>query len=148
MARSAPAEWREILDSGHMLYNLVHRDLTVRYKRSVLGGIARRTMAPAAAVTAVTDVIREEAEGYVSRPVPSQTISNGCDFDDFAGYQHRGSAKLRLLHAGYFFGVRSPHRSIKVGSRSCTSVSVSMSPGARSLPAGQRMKQAARWPPS
>jgi len=30
-------EWREILQSGHLLYNLVHRDLTVRYKRSVLG---------------------------------------------------------------------------------------------------------------
>ncbi|HEX2588507.1 MAG TPA: glycosyltransferase [Gaiellales bacterium] len=81
---------------------------TVRYKRSLLSGIARRTMAPAAALTAVTDVIREEAEGYMSRPVPSRTISNGCDFDDFAAYQHRGSAKLRLLHAGYFFGVRSP----------------------------------------
>src|ERR1051326_1091244 len=27
-------EWREILQSGHLLYNLVHRDLTVRYKRS------------------------------------------------------------------------------------------------------------------
>jgi len=30
-------EWRDILDSGHLLYNLVHRDLTVRYKRSVFG---------------------------------------------------------------------------------------------------------------
>jgi ABC-type polysaccharide/polyol phosphate export permease len=30
-------EWREILDSGHLLWSLVHRDLTVRYKRSVLG---------------------------------------------------------------------------------------------------------------
>ena len=81
---------------------------SVRTKRALLGQIARRTMAPAAAVTAVTDVIREEADGYTSRPVPSQTISNGCDFDDFAAYQHRGSAKLQLLHAGYFFGARSP----------------------------------------
>jgi len=32
-------EWREILQSGHLLYNLVHRDLTVRYKRSVLGAL-------------------------------------------------------------------------------------------------------------
>ena len=30
-------EWREIFRSGHLLWNLVHRDLTVRYKRSVLG---------------------------------------------------------------------------------------------------------------
>ena len=81
---------------------------SVRYKRSLLGGIARQTMGLAAAVTAVTDVIREEAEGYTGNPVPSQTISNGCDFDDFAAYEHRGAAKLRLLHAGYFFGARSP----------------------------------------
>lgn len=32
-------EWREILRSGHLLYNLVHRDLTVRYKRSILGAL-------------------------------------------------------------------------------------------------------------
>jgi glycosyltransferase involved in cell wall biosynthesis len=81
---------------------------SVRYKRSLLGQIARRTMSPVAAITAVTDVIREEAVGYTGRPVPSRVISNGCDFDDFAAYEHRGSAKLRLLHAGYFFGVRSP----------------------------------------
>jgi len=30
-------EWRDILKSGHLLYNLVHRDITVRYKRSTLG---------------------------------------------------------------------------------------------------------------
>jgi len=30
-------EWREIAANGHLLWNLVHRDLTVRYKRSVLG---------------------------------------------------------------------------------------------------------------
>lgn len=30
-------ECREILASGHLLWSLVHRDLTVRYKRSVLG---------------------------------------------------------------------------------------------------------------
>jgi ABC-type polysaccharide/polyol phosphate export permease len=32
-------EWRDILRSGHLLYNLVHRDLTVRYKRSVVGAL-------------------------------------------------------------------------------------------------------------
>lgn len=30
-------EWRDIARSTHLLSNLVHRDLTVRYKRSVLG---------------------------------------------------------------------------------------------------------------
>jgi len=32
-------EWRDILKSGHLLYNLVHRDLTVRYKRSIFGAL-------------------------------------------------------------------------------------------------------------
>ncbi|MEO8381285.1 MAG: ABC transporter permease [Acidobacteriota bacterium] len=30
-------EWRDIVRSTHLLRNLVHRDLTVRYKRSVVG---------------------------------------------------------------------------------------------------------------
>jgi len=30
-------EWRDIAQHGHLLYNLVYRDLTIRYKRSVLG---------------------------------------------------------------------------------------------------------------
>jgi len=34
---SLPEEWRDIAQHGHLLYNLVYRDLTVRYKRSVIG---------------------------------------------------------------------------------------------------------------
>jgi ABC-type polysaccharide/polyol phosphate export permease len=30
-------EWRDLREHAHLLYNLVYRDLTVRYKRSVLG---------------------------------------------------------------------------------------------------------------
>ena len=30
-------EVRDILDHRHLLYQLVHRDLTIRYKRSALG---------------------------------------------------------------------------------------------------------------
>ena len=32
-------EWRDILQSGHLVHNLVYRDLTVRYKRSVFGAL-------------------------------------------------------------------------------------------------------------
>ena len=32
-------EWRDILRSGHLVYNLVHRDLTVRYKGSIFGAL-------------------------------------------------------------------------------------------------------------
>lgn len=34
---SLPEEWKDIAQHGHLLYNLVYRDLTVRYKRSVIG---------------------------------------------------------------------------------------------------------------
>lgn len=34
---SLAEEWRDIAGSTHLLRNLVHRDLTVRYKRSVVG---------------------------------------------------------------------------------------------------------------
>jgi glycosyltransferase involved in cell wall biosynthesis len=36
------------------------------------------------------------------------TIANGCDFDDFAGLEHRPSDRFRITHAGSFFGKRSP----------------------------------------
>ncbi len=34
---SLAEEWRDIAEHSHLLYSLVHRDLTVRYKRSVIG---------------------------------------------------------------------------------------------------------------
>src|SRR5687768_7927935 len=30
-------EWRDLKEHAHLLYSLVYRDLTVRYKRSVIG---------------------------------------------------------------------------------------------------------------
>jgi EAL domain-containing protein (putative c-di-GMP-specific phosphodiesterase class I) len=36
------------------------------------------------------------------------TIANGSDFDDFAGLEHSPSDKLRITHAGSFFGKRDP----------------------------------------
>ncbi len=36
------------------------------------------------------------------------TIANGCDFDDFAGLEHHPGERLRITHAGSFFGRRDP----------------------------------------
>jgi glycosyltransferase involved in cell wall biosynthesis len=36
------------------------------------------------------------------------TIANGSDFDGFAGLEHRPSDRLRITHAGSFFGKRDP----------------------------------------
>jgi glycosyltransferase involved in cell wall biosynthesis len=37
-----------------------------------------------------------------------ETISNGCDFEDFAGLEYRPSTRLRITHTGSFFGRRTP----------------------------------------
>jgi glycosyltransferase involved in cell wall biosynthesis len=81
---------------------------SVRAKRKILEQIAHRTLKPVAGVTAVTEVIRAEAAGYAPPGTPTRVISNGCDFDDFAHLRHSGSERLRIVHAGYFFGARSP----------------------------------------
>jgi len=70
--------------------------------------VARRTFGRAAAITAVTDTIADEARALARPGTPTAVISNGCDFDEFAGLEHTPSDKLRILHAGFFFGKRSP----------------------------------------
>jgi glycosyltransferase involved in cell wall biosynthesis len=80
----------------------------VQVKRKLLEQIAHHTLAPAAGLTAVTDVIRMEASQYARAGVPTRVVSNGCDFDDFETLRHSESERLRIVHAGYFFGARSP----------------------------------------
>ena len=70
--------------------------------------MARRTFARVSALTAVTETIADEARALAPAGTPSAVISNGCDFDEFAGLEHTPSDRLRILHAGFFFGVRSP----------------------------------------
>jgi glycosyltransferase involved in cell wall biosynthesis len=36
------------------------------------------------------------------------TISNGCDFDDFAGLEYTPGRRFRITHTGSFFGKRDP----------------------------------------
>jgi glycosyltransferase involved in cell wall biosynthesis len=81
---------------------------SVRVKRAVLETMARRTFARVSAVTTVTDTIAEEARALAPAGTPTAVISNGCDFDEFAGLEHTPSDRLRILHAGFFFGKRSP----------------------------------------
>ena len=81
---------------------------SVRAKRAVLETMARRTFAKVSALTAVTATIADEARALAPAGTPSAVISNGCDFDEFAGLEHTPSDRLRILHAGFFFGVRSP----------------------------------------
>jgi glycosyltransferase involved in cell wall biosynthesis len=80
----------------------------VRAKRAVLETMARRTFARVSGLTTVTETIAEEARALAPSGTPAAVISNGCDFDEFAGLEHTRSDRLRILHAGFFFGVRSP----------------------------------------
>ena len=81
---------------------------TVRAKRAVLESMARRTFARVSALTAVTETIAEEARSLAPAGTPTAVISNGCDFDEFTGLGHTPTDRVRILHAGFFFGVRSP----------------------------------------
>jgi glycosyltransferase involved in cell wall biosynthesis len=81
---------------------------SVRLKRAALEAMARRTFARVSAMTTVTETIAEEARALAPPGTPTAVISNGCDFDEFAGLEHTPSSRLRILHAGFFFGNRSP----------------------------------------
>src|SRR5262249_57346625 len=51
--------------------------------------------------------IAEEARGLEPKG-KVVTIGNGCDFDDFAGFEHHASDRLRITHTGHFQGKRDP----------------------------------------
>ncbi|MEX2211323.1 MAG: glycosyltransferase [Gaiellaceae bacterium] len=79
----------------------------VRAKERVGERLARLVASRADAIVAASEAIAEEARGLG----PSgrvATITNGCDFDDFAGLEYRPSERLRITHAGSFFGKRDP----------------------------------------
>ncbi len=69
--------------------------------------LARLVARRADAVSCVSEAIAEEVAGLGARGIV-RTISNGCDFDDFAGLEYRPAARFRITHAGSFFGKRDP----------------------------------------
>ena len=81
--------------------------LAVRTKELADRGVGRIIARRADAVVAVSDAIAEETRAL--NPVgPVVTISNGCDFDDFAGLAYRPGPRFRITHTGSFFGKRDP----------------------------------------
>ena len=80
----------------------------VRAKRAVERHMARSVVRRAAAVTAVTEAIADEARGLDARAAARTTvIPNGSDFDDFEGLAlHarrtvRDRARRRLLRSAH-----------------------------------------------
>ena len=87
-----------------------HRDaerLLVRAKEQGEHAIAKLIVRSADASVAVSDAIADEVREREPRG-PVVTIANGSDFDDFAGLEHTRSDRLRITHAGSFFGKRDP----------------------------------------
>ncbi len=91
---------------------LAHQDrradsLAVRLKgrtvRVVAGTVARR----ADAIVTAFDSIGEEMRALSPRG-RVVTITNGSDFDDFAGLEYVPGERFRITHTGAFFGQRDP----------------------------------------
>ncbi len=76
-------------------------------KERSVGGVGRLVASRADAIVAASDAIAEEARALNPKGKVT-TIANGCDFDDFAGLEHRPSDRLRLTHTGNFHGKRDP----------------------------------------
>lgn len=72
-------------------------------RRAVARLVARRADAIVTAAAAITEETRS-----LSPRAAVTTITNGCDFDDFRGIEHRPSQRFRITHTGSFFGRRDP----------------------------------------
>jgi glycosyltransferase involved in cell wall biosynthesis len=83
-----------------------------RVKESTVGGVGRLVASQADAIVAASDAIAEEMHALKPKG-RVVTISNGCDFDDFAGLEHHPSERLRITHAGHFHGKRDPKPFLK-----------------------------------
>src|SRR6187551_401019 len=106
--RATGAKW--VADLRDSLVAHPHRraeSLAVRGKEKVDEGVARLVARSADAITCVSDAIAEEARGFEPRGAVT-TISNGCDFDDFAGLEYEPGERFRITHTGSFFGKRDP----------------------------------------
>ncbi len=106
--RATGARW--VADLRDSLVAHPHRRadrLLVRIKEQGEHGVASLVGRYADAIVAAADAIADEARALEpqGRVV---TIANGCDFDDFAGLEHRPSDRFRITHAGSFFGRRDP----------------------------------------
>jgi glycosyltransferase involved in cell wall biosynthesis len=78
-----------------------------RVRQATNERLARLVARRADAISCVSEAIAEEVRGLDPRGTV-RTIANGCDFDDFTGLEYRPASRLRITHAGSFFGKRDP----------------------------------------
>jgi glycosyltransferase involved in cell wall biosynthesis len=56
----------------------------------------------------VTPAIAEEAAALAPAGTRVRVVANGCDFDEFDGLEYVRGERMRIVHAGSFFGQRTP----------------------------------------
>jgi glycosyltransferase involved in cell wall biosynthesis len=106
--RATGARW--VADLRDSLVAHAHRraeSAAVRAKERIGLEVAKLVARRADAITCVSDAIADEVRELEPRG-RVLTISNGCDFDDFAGLEYSSGDRLRITHAGSFFGKRDP----------------------------------------
>jgi glycosyltransferase involved in cell wall biosynthesis len=106
--RATGARW--VADLRDSLVAHAHRrgdSAAVRAKERIALEVAKLVARRADAITCVSDAIADEVRELRPRG-RVVTISNGCDFDDFAGLDYVPGAHLRITHTGSFFGKRDP----------------------------------------
>jgi glycosyltransferase involved in cell wall biosynthesis len=106
--RATGASW--LADLRDPLVANPHRrsDTTAaRARQATNERLARLVARNADAISCVSEAIADEARSLGARGIV-RAISNGCDFDDFAGLEYQPSPRLRITHAGSFFGKRDP----------------------------------------
>lgn len=81
--------------------------MLVRVKEQGEHAVAGLVARSADAIVTVSDAIADEVRERSPRG-PVETIANGSDFDDFAGFEHHVSDRFRITHTGSFFGKRDP----------------------------------------
>jgi glycosyltransferase involved in cell wall biosynthesis len=106
--RATGARW--VADLRDSVVAHAHRrseSRAVRAKERVDVGVAKLVARSADAVVCVSDFIADEVRTLEPRG-RVLTIANGSDFDDFDGLVYTPGARMRITHAGSFFGKRDP----------------------------------------
>jgi glycosyltransferase involved in cell wall biosynthesis len=80
---------------------------SVRAKEKALERVVKLVAKRADAVVAVSEAIADEIRAFEPAG-PVKVITNGCDFDDFAGLPYEPGERFRITHTGSFLGQRNP----------------------------------------
>ena len=107
--RATGARW--VADLRDSVVAHAHRrseSAAVRAKEKVDVGVAKLVARSADADRLRLGFHRRRGARRSSRAVASLTIANGSDFDDFDGLAYTPGPRMRITHAGSFFGKRDP----------------------------------------